>query len=164
MESPLEGVRFFLSFDNDRLYAVVVEHGRVIPMDETPARSGSKHTFLANLGSAQPVLPRKGYSRQPSYRYGCDRASNGEGQQSGSLPRFPDSTPQIFLNLGPAGGRSCCLPFRAFFRWQERSVRLPATAEQYGNAAVAFAKILAILEPYLPMQERPEVSKVPSAL
>ena len=38
----------------------------------------------------------------------------------------------------------------------------PATAEQYGNAAVAFAKILTILEPYLPMQD--EARSVEGAL
>ncbi|MGH3626416.1 MAG: hypothetical protein ACRDRL_03095, partial [Sciscionella sp.] len=55
-KSPLDGVRFFLKVDNEKIYGVAVDHGRVIPMEEAATRSGSKRVFLANFRIARNLF------------------------------------------------------------------------------------------------------------
>ncbi len=163
-ESPLEGVRFFLNFGNDRLYAVVVEHGRVIPMDETPARSGSKHTFLANFRIARNLFFHgKVTADSPT----IDTSVIERAMARAAIWLTPKSVSGFnaadFPELGASRQQELLSAVQSFLSVaREVPSDKPATAEQYGNAAVAFAKILTILEPYLPMQD--EARSVEGAL
>jgi hypothetical protein len=163
-ESPLDGVRFLLYFDSDRLYVVVVDHGRVLPLDETPTRIVSKRSFLANLRIARNLFAHgKVTADSPAVDTGAiERAlvrgaiwltpKSVSGFNAGDFPELGASRQQELL--------SAIQCFLAVAR--EVSSDGPATAEQYSNAAVAFANILAILDPYLPMPD--EARSVEAAL
>ncbi|HEY7426358.1 MAG TPA: hypothetical protein VH682_19150 [Gemmataceae bacterium] len=163
-ESPLDGVRFFLSFSTDRLYGVVVDHGRVVPLDEPRVRSGSKRDFLENFRIARnlfvhgkvaadsPTIDTAAIERTLARAAIWLTSKSVSGFNAADFPELGASRQQELL--------SAVQSFLAVAR--EVPSDRPATAEQYGNAAVAFAKILTILEPYLPLPD--EAKSVEAAL
>ena len=161
-ESPLDGVRFFLYFGNDRLSGVAVDHGRVIPLEETPTRSAGKRDFLANFRIARNLFVHgKVAVDSPT----IDTAVNEHccGPQFGSLQSpFPASMRQTFPTGGqPTAGIAVGRP-ELFAVAREVPSDRPATAEQYGNAAVAFERSWRFSSRICRWRTRPEVSKLPS--
>src|SRR5205823_5336662 len=154
-ESPLHGVRFLLNFGNDRLYGVAVDHGRVLPLDETPARSGGKRDFLANFRIARNLFVHgKVVAGNPA----LDAAAIERTLARAAIWLTPKSVSDFnaadFSELGASRQQELLSAVQSFLAVaREVPSDRPATAEQYGNAAVAFGKILTILEPYLPLPD-----------
>lgn len=154
-ESPLDGVRFFLNTDNERIYGVAVDHGRVIPIDETPTRSGSKRAFLANFRIARNLFV---HGRVAADSPALAAAAIEQTLARAAIWLTPKSVSGFnaadFPELGPTGQQDLLSAVQSFLA-VARDVPAdgPATAEQYGNAAVAFSKMLSILDPYLPMPD-----------
>jgi hypothetical protein len=163
-ESPLDGVRFLLSFGTDRLYGVALDHGRVLPLDEPRGSSGSKRDFLENFRIARnlfahgkvsadsPTIDPAAIERTLTRAAIWLTSKSVSGFNAAHFPELGASKQQELL--------SAVQSFLAVAR--EVPSDKPATGEQYGNAVVAFAKLLMILEPYLPMPD--EAKLVEAAL
>lgn len=163
-ESPLDGVRFFLNFDGDRLDGVVVDHGKILPLDETPSRSGSKRTFLANFRIARNLFA---HGKVTADSPAIDTATIERALARAAIWLTPKSVSGFnaadFPELGARRQQELLSAVQSFLSVaREVPSDRPARAEQYGNAAVAFAKILTILEPYLPIPD--EAKSVEAAL
>lgn len=162
-ESPLH-VSFLVSFGNDRLYRLWVAFGRVMLLDEAPAQSGSKRTFLTNLRIARNLFVHgKVVADSPE----VDTSAVDRTLTRAAIWLTPKSVSAFnaadFPELGANRQQELLSAVQSFLAVaREVPSGEPATAEQCGNAAVAFSKILTILDPYLPMPD--EARSVEAAL
>jgi hypothetical protein len=163
-KSPIHGIRFLLDFGGETLHGVAIDQGHLVPLDE-PKRTSSKRDFLLNFRVARNLFvhPQK---------VEADSATVNTGAVSAALTRAaiwltPKSVAGFnaadFPELGPARQAELLAAVQSFKAVADQvPSNKPATDEQYGNASVAFAKILKILEPYLPVPD--EAKQVESAL
>jgi hypothetical protein len=161
--SPLHGVRFLLHFDDNKLSGVMVDQGRIIPLDDVRSPS-TKRDFLANFRIARNLFA---HPRVIADSPAIDTAAVEQMLARAAIWLTPKSVAGFnaadFPELGVARQQellSAVLSFRALA--SEVPADMPATREQYGNATVAFRKMLGILEPYLALPD--EARKVETAL
>ena len=153
--SPINGVRFLLDFGDEKLHATEIDEGRVFHIDD-PMVAASKGGFLANFRVARNLFVH-------SQQNGSVTGNVGAAPDSESLARAaiwltPRSVAGFnaadFSELGHAMQAQLLAAVQSF---KAVAVQVPsdkpATKEQYGNASVAFAKILEILKPYLPIPD-----------
>jgi hypothetical protein len=162
--SPIHGIRFLLDFGDERLHGAAIDQGRVIHLDEA-TRPLAKRDFLANFKIARNLFVHS----QPVE---VDRATV-------NTVAFADALARAAIWLTPksvAGFNAADFPELGLVRQAELQTAVqnflaaatqvpadkPATKEQHGNASVAFARILEILAPYLPVPE--EAEQVEAAL
>jgi hypothetical protein len=164
-ESPLDGLKFLLHFQNEKPRAVFVEQGRVVHSFEFEVLDRvSKEEFLKNVRIARNLFahPRV-ESDSPTLDTGSitdalirsalwltPRAV--EGFNAADFPELKADRQAELLNAVQT--------FKAVAS-QVPADKLP-TKEQYGDAATAFIAILNLLSPYLPTSE--ESKKVERAL
>ncbi len=159
--SPLNEIRFLLQFDDEKPLATAVEQGRLL-FGQSPEAEALKKEFLANFRIARNLFAHPQFT------------INGAGDGA-ALERLIRSaiwlTPKSvagfnadqFTELGPDRQRNLDAAVK---RFSEVAVQVPpdapATDEQFHEAAGAFAKMLEILEPYVPIPD--EARKVENAL
>jgi hypothetical protein len=162
--SPLNEIKFLLYFEGEPPLAAYVDQGRIIHHHELPERL-TKKDFLTNFRVARNLFVHP-------QRVVADSATmNTEG--------IADSLARAAIWLTPksvAGFNASHFPELGLARQMELQTAVqnflavanqvpsdkPATAEQYGNASVAFRGMLEILQPDLPMPD--EAKKVEKAL
>ncbi len=152
-DSPLHGVRFLLEF-GDALCGVAVEKGRVIPLDETADRT-SKRDFLANFRIARNLFVHPHVLADSAT---IDTAAVERALARAAIWLTPKSVAGFnaadFPELGSTREQELLSAVQSFLAVaREVPADKPATSEQYGNAAVAFQKMLEILSPYLPLRD-----------
>ncbi len=162
--SPVHGIRFLLDFGDERLHGAAIDQGRVVQLDEAQ-RPLAKRDFLANFRIARNLFV---HSRPVE----ADRATADSAATADILARAA-----IWLTPKSAAGFNAAdFPELGLGRQAELQTAVqnflavatqvpadrPATKEQYGNASVAFARILEILAPYLPVPD--EAEQVETAL
>jgi hypothetical protein len=153
-ETPLTGIRFLLHFGEEKLYGIAIDEGKIIPLDVVPGPS-SKRDFLSNFRVARNLFVHP--------RVEADKTSVPATAIQGALSRA-----DIWLTpKSVAGFNAADIPELGLDRQRELQAAVqsflavakqvpadrPATAEQFGNASVAFAKIRQILEPYLSLPD-----------
>lgn len=162
--SPIHGIRFLLDFGDDELHGVAIDKGHLIHIDK-PKRHSSKRDFLLNFRIARNLFghPQKVAADSPT----IDTKAISSTLTRAAIWLTPKSVAGFnvddFLELGPdrqAELRAAVQSFKAVA--DQVPPDKPATDEQYGNASVAFARILAILAPYLPVPD--EAKQVEAAL
>jgi len=153
-ESPLDGLKFLLYFQEEKPRAVFVERGRVVHNFELQNQA-SKELFLANFRIARNLFV---HSRIEADIQPINTASISESLTRAALWLTPKSVegfnaadfPELQLKQ-QAELLNAVQAFTAI------AAQVPAdkcpTSEQYGNAATAFITILKILSPYLPTPE-----------
>lgn len=163
-DSPIHGIRFLLELGDEILHGVAIDQGRLISIDE-PKRSTSKRDFLLNFRVARNLFVH-------SHQVEAVNATIDATAISSTLARAAIwLTPKSVAGFDAADftelGRERQAELLAAVQSFETVARQvpsdkPPTLEQYGNAIVAFVKIMAILEPYLPVHD--ESRQVESAL
>jgi hypothetical protein len=153
-ETPLIGIRFLLHFGEEKLYGIAIDEGKIISLDVVPGPS-SKRDFLSNVRVARNLFVHP--------RVESDKTSVAATANQGALSRA-----DIWLTpKSVAGFNAADFPELGLDRQQELQAAVqsflavatqvpadrPATAEQFGNASVAFAKIRQILGPYLSLPD-----------
>jgi hypothetical protein len=161
---PIHGIRFLLDFGGETLHAATIDQGRLIQLDE-PKRTSSKRDFLLNLRAARNLFVH-------THNVKADSDSSDTEAISATLTRAaiwltPKSVAGFnaadFPEIGPERQAELLAAVQSFNAVADQvPPNEPATHEQYGNARVAFARILAILEPYLPVPD--EAKQVEAAL
>jgi hypothetical protein len=162
-ESPLNGVQFLLYFNEGRVYSVAVDHGHIITLDETAGRS-TKHDFLLNFRIARNLVAHPSVQADSS---SVDKATAERILTRSAIWLTPKSVAGFnaadFPELGSTRQQELLSAVQSFLAVaQEVPPDKPATREQYGNAIVAFRRILEILESYLPLPD--EGRRVEAAL
>jgi hypothetical protein len=162
--SPIHGVRFLLDFGGEPLHGVAIDQGHLIHLDELK-RASSQRDFLLNFRVARNLFVHP-------QRVEADSPTVDTGAVSAILTRAaiwltPKSVAGFnaadFPELGPARQAELLAAVQNFKAIADQvPPNEPATQEQFGNASVAFAKILKILEPYLPVPD--EARQVEAAL
>jgi hypothetical protein len=163
-DSPLHGIRFLLDFGNGSLHGIAIDRGHLINLDDTKGTS-SKRDFLLNFRVARNLFVHP-------QRVDVDSPAIGTGTVPAALSRAaiwltPKSVAGFnaadFPELGPDRQAELLAAVQSFKAVADQvPSSKTATNEQYGNASAAFAKIVAILEPYLPVPD--EAKQVESAL
>lgn len=153
-ESPLH-VSFLVAFGNHRLYRLWVTFGRVMLLDETPAQAGSKNSFLTNLRTARNLFF---HGKVMADRPEVDTSAIERTLARSAIWLTPKSVSGFnaadFAELGVDRQQELLSAVQSFLAIAEDvALNEPATVEDCGNAAVAFLKILTILDPYLPMPD-----------
>lgn len=162
-ESPLH-VSFLVAFGTERLYRLWIAFGRVMLLDETPAQAGSKSSFLTNLRVARNLfIHGKAMADTPE----VDTSAIERTLARAAIWLTPKSVSGFnaadFPELGVDRQQELLSAVQSFLSIAgEIAPEKPAMPEEYGNAAVAFSKILTILDPYLPMLD--EARNVEGAL
>ncbi len=162
--SPIHGIRFLLDFGGEALHGVAIEHGHLVHLDDLK-RASSKRDFLVNLRVARNLFVHP-------QRLDADGATVDTAAVPAALARAaiwltPKSVAGFnaadFPELGPARQAELQAAVQSFKAVADQvPSNKPATNEQYGNASVALARIVEILEPYLPVPD--EAKQVESAL
>ncbi len=161
--SPLNEIRFQLQPDGDEPLAAAVNQGRLF-FQLSPEEEASKKEFLANFRIARNLFAHA--------QFGVDGGVDDAGALEKKRIRSaiwltPNSVmgfnAEHFSELGPVQQRDLDAAVKKF---GEVAVRVPSdtlpTDEQYRHAAENFAKMLEILDPYLPISD--EARKIEKAL
>lgn len=163
-QSPIHGIRFLLDFGGETPHGVAIDQGRLIHLYE-PRRTSSKRDFLLNLRVARNLFVHPQKVQADSDK--IDTAKISAMLSRAAIWLTPKSVAGFnaadFPELGPDRQAELLSAVQSFKAVAEQVPSdKPATAEQFGNASVAFARILAILEPYLPIPD--EARQVEAAL
>ncbi len=154
--SPINGVRFLLDFGDEHLHATIIDDGRVVHLDDETKVPSSKRGFLANFRVARNLVV---HSRQVDAATGnVETTPVSESLARAAIWLTPKSVAGFnaadFSELGPAKQAELLAAVQSFKAVADQVPSdKPATKEQYGNASVAFARILEILKPYLPIPD-----------
>lgn len=161
--SPLNGIRFLLDFGDTSVHGIAIDQGRIVHLDEAQ-RQPTKREFLINFGIARNLFA---HPRVTADSPSIDTATIARTLARAAIWLTPKSVAGFnaadFPELGLDRQRelqSAVQDFLAVAR--QVPADKPATDEQYGNASVAFLKLLDILGPYLPLPD--EAKKVEAAL
>ncbi len=162
--SPLDQIRFVLYFEGETPRVIHVDQGRIVHQNQVPERP-TKKDFLTNLRVARNLF----FHPQ---RVEADSATVDIGVITDAVARAaiwltPKSVAGYnaadFPELGLDRQMDLQTAVQSFLAVAKQVLpHQAATREQYGNAWVAFRKILQILEPYLPMPH--EAKNVEKAL
>ncbi len=162
--SPIHGIRFLLDFGDERLHEVAIDQGRVIQLDEAKSPL-AKRDFLGNLRVARNLFVHP--QRVEADSASVDTAAIADNLVRAAIWLTPRSVAGFnaddFPELGSvrqAELQTAVQSFRAVAT--QVPADKPATREQFGNARIAFARILEILAPYLPVPD--EAERVEAAL
>jgi hypothetical protein len=156
--SPIDRTRFLLDFGDARLHAATIDEGRVVQLDEAK-RPLAKRDFLANFRIARNLFV---HSRPVE----ADRAAVDSAATADTLARAAIwVTPKTVAGFSAADFPELGLGRQAELQTAVQNFLAvatqvpadkPATKEQYDNASVAFARMLEILAPYLPVPDEAE--------
>jgi len=156
--SPIHGIRFLLDFGDERLHEVAIDQGRVIQLDEAKSPL-AKRDFLGNLRVARNLFVHP--QRVEADSASVDTAAIADNLVRAAIWLTPRSVAGFnaddFPELGSvrqAELQTAVQSFRAVAT--QVPAGKPATREQFGNARIAFARILEILAPYLPVPDEAE--------
>jgi hypothetical protein len=162
--SPIHGIRFLWDFGDERLHGAAIDQGRVIHLDEA-RRPLAKRDFLAHFRIARNLYVHP-------LRVEADRATVDTAAIADTLARAAIwLTPQSVAGFNAADFPELGLVRQADLQTAVQNFLAvatqvpgdkPATKEQSGHASVAFARILEILAPYLPVPD--EAEQVETAL
>lgn len=162
--APINGIRFLLDFGEEDLHEVAIDQGRIADLGEAKKRS-TKRDFLRNFRIARNLFvhPQKVETESAT----VDRAAISRTLARAAIWLTPKSVAGFnaadFAELGPDRQAELQTAVQNLLAVASQvPANKPATKEQYGNASVAFARILGILAPYLPMPD--EAKQVEGAL
>ena len=164
--SPIHDIRFLLDFDEERLYGAAIDHGRVFQIDEVKSPL-AKRDFLTNLRIARNLFGHPRVDADSAVSAVIDTAAIADRLVSAALWLTPRAVAGFnaadFPELGPDRQAELLTAVQDFLAVATQvPPDKPATQEQYGNASVAFAKILEILTAYLQVPD--EAKQVEAAL
>jgi len=162
--SPLSEIQFILYFEGEPPHAISVDQGRIIDHNVVPERL-TKKDFLLNfrIGRNLFVHPQRVEADSAT----VDTAKIADALSRAAIWLTPKSVAGFnaadFPELGLDRQVELQTAVQNFLAVAKQvPANRAATPEQYGNAMVAFQKILEILQPYLPMPD--EAKKVEKAL
>jgi hypothetical protein len=161
--APIDGIRFLLDFGDQGLCGVAIEQGRVIHLADGQSPS-AKREFLTNLRIARNLYAHPRVSADSA---SVDTAAISHGLARAAIWLTPKSVAGFnaadFPELGAPRQAELLTQVQNFLAVANRlPPDQPATNEQFGNASVAFGRILEILAPYLPVPA--EAEQVEAAL
>jgi hypothetical protein len=152
--SPLNEIQFTLYFEGETPHSILVDQGRIVHHHDVPERA-TKQGFLDNFRIARNL-----------FVHGRPEAGSPAGNivtTAGTLARAAIwLTPKSVNGFNADHFRELSLDRQvelqtAVQSFLEVANQVPAnqaaTPEQYGNARVAFMRILEILQPYIPMPD-----------
>jgi hypothetical protein len=152
-----------LDFGEENPKAVVIDQGRIVHLDDAKG-SSTKRDFLANFRIARNLFV---HPRVEADSPSIDTAATARTLARAAIWLTPKSVAGFnaadFPELGLDRQRELQAAVQDFLAVARQvPATKAATNEQYGNASVAFMKMLEILGPYLPLPE--EAKKVETAL
>jgi hypothetical protein len=161
---PIHGIRFLLDFGDEKLHGIRIDQGRVFPLHEVKD-PWARRDFLGRFRVARNLFvhPQRG-------EVGGERVDAGASVDTlarSAIWLTPKSVAGFeaadFPELGPVLQAELQTAVQNFLAV---ATQVPAdkaaTKEQYGAAGAAFARILEILTPYLPVSD--EAEQVEAAL
>jgi hypothetical protein len=162
--SPIHGIRFLLDFGGETLHGVAIDQGHLIQLDE-PKRTSSKREFLLNFRVARNLFvhPQRLEADSPAVDPGAVAALLTRAAIWLTPKSVAGFNAADFPELGVSRQAELLAAVQSFKAVADQvPPNKPATNEQVGNASVAFAKILEILDPYMPVPD--EAKQVETAL
>lgn len=152
--SPLNDLHFLLHFDGEKPHSVLIDRGRVVDRFDA-LEQPTRREFLSNIRVARNLFF---HSPIPANSSQIDNDEVARTLARAAVWLTPKSINGFrvadFPELGPQGQgdlQEAVQDFEAVAK--QVPADLPATSEQYQRAVHAVLRILAILNPYLPVPE-----------
>jgi len=153
--SPIHGTQFLLNFGGEALQVVAIDQGHLTNLDE-PKLTSSKRDFLLNLRVARNLFVHPPIVKVDSPTVDAEALSADINRAAIWLtPRSVAGFDAAdFRELGPTRQAELLAAVQSFQAVADLvPPNQPATHEQFSVARAAFAKILDILAPYLPVAD-----------